>query len=275
MFGGLLGGGVGVAAEQAEDARDVLLVVGEQRLLGRVVRHVVVAVGHAEAALVEEADVGLRVLEVGVGGDAEQRAGAVAVELAGHPHQRLRVAHLVDGGEGAGERPGAGGLDAVLVHAGGVVAADAVLRGARLGAGGGLLQHVADRLLVAELDHREAAHPARLVGRPLGVRQPAAAGVLVEVLARIGGAVHRAEQPGQRIGGLHAGGWSGGRLGLRLLLGRGAHRWRLRRRQRLGGGGGRRGGGLLRCRCSAGGAAGEQGGGGEGGGGERRRRARQ
>src|SRR5437899_814270 len=76
-------------------------------------------------------------------------------------------------------------LDALLVHARGVIIAD--LAGDRIAPGLGLgrsFQDLAERLLVALVKFVEAS-PARLIGRYWIVFQPRAAFILVEILARI------------------------------------------------------------------------------------------
>ena len=59
------------------------------------------------------------------------------------------------------------------------------------GRGARALEDAVQELLVAILDVDEAAHRRRLVGGDLGAREPAAAGVLVEVVARVDRAIHR------------------------------------------------------------------------------------
>ena len=82
-------------------------------------------------------------------------------------------------------------FDALLVHAGGVVVADLAGDGvaARVGFRGGF-EDLAQRLLVALVEFVEAP-PARLVGWNRIALQPVAAGVLVEILARVRGLIDR------------------------------------------------------------------------------------
>src|SRR5208337_3747701 len=91
------------------------------------------------------------------------------------------------------QRSGAFCLDARLVHAREVEIADLLLIGTTAGGvGGSLLQNIAQDHLVALMQLVEPS-PFRLVSRDRIVLQPVAAGVLVEVSARIDGLVHRVD----------------------------------------------------------------------------------
>ena len=81
-------------------------------------------------------------------------------------------------------------IDGGGVHAGGIGIADFLIeRAALLAYDGGALQHVEQDLFVVVAQFGEAA-PARAVGRQRVVGDPVAAGVLVEIHARVDGLVH-------------------------------------------------------------------------------------
>src|ERR1035441_3179941 len=82
---------------------------------------------------------------------------------------------------------------ASLVHAGVVIVADLLVVGRTAGiVGRGLVQNVAQDQLIAFVQLVEPA-PFRLVRRNRIVLDPVAAGVLVEIVAGIGGLVHRVQ----------------------------------------------------------------------------------
>ena len=83
------------------------------------------------------------------------------------------------------------GVDAGLVHAGVVIVADLLVVGRTAGiVGRGLIENIAQDQLIAFVQFVEPA-PFRLVRRNGIVLDPVAAGVLVEIDARVGGLVHR------------------------------------------------------------------------------------
>ncbi len=214
---GVGGGGLGLLAEQREHAADVLLVVREQLLLGRVVADVVVAVGQADPTLRQVRDVGARVLEVRKHTEPEQRLDPLPVERSRDPEQRLHPVDPVDRIQNRPERADPGFLDTRFVHAGAEVVTNHPVGGVVSRAGGGLLDDPAQQVAVAFPDHRKAPHPLRLVGRQDRLGDPGSARVPVEVLARIRRPVHRRQDVSRDLLG-------GQRLALgsrgRRLLGR-------------------------------------------------------
>ena len=216
--GRVLGRLRGRNAGQRQHLLDVRLVGLAQlrHLAGR--RQVVVAVGHADAALVERADDLARVLDVLVLRELEHRIADRQVDARHLLLQARQVADDVDALHLLLELRRRARLDARLVHAAGVQGADlvAVLRlhlplGRRL-------EDLVHLLLVVLVDHREAAPPRRLVGRDLRALEPAAAGVLVEVVTRAdarihGGLVETGLDGGSRRGRRRRGGHGSGRFG--------------------------------------------------------------
>src|SRR5579883_3429141 len=79
-------------------------------------------------------------------------------------------------------------VDGFLMHAGGVVIADFLVIRIRAGGGRGAFENLVENLAIALGEFAEPA-PCRLVRRDRVVFQPGSAGVLVEVVARIGGPV--------------------------------------------------------------------------------------
>src|SRR6266849_2483889 len=216
---------------QLQHRRGELLVAFARLLHLGLVAHVVVAVGQPQPSLVRDPDHVLRVLDRA---EDEEAARARVVHLAHQPGDLLRILQRVDGGEALPERLQGGGLGLLLVHAGGVEVADLLhvgIHGVAL-SGGVLLQDVPQEQLVALVHCVEAARPPRLVGRDGIGPHPAAAGVLVEVVARVGGRIHRALVHGRE----------GRRSGCGLRGSRGRARSGCRRTRGQGESGGKSGG---------------------------------
>ena len=184
---------LGVPCQLEHRGRELLIALARFLHLG-FVAHVVVAVGQPQPALVRDPDHLLGVLCVLDGAEDEEAAGAGVVHLAHEPCDLLGVLQSVDGGEPVLERLQGRGLGLLLVHAGGVEVPDLLRVGiGRVGLSGGvLLQDAAQEQLVALVHAVEAARPPRLVRRDRIGLHPAAAGVLVEVVARVDGRIHRA-----------------------------------------------------------------------------------
>ena len=160
-------------------------------------------------------------LKSGIGPKPKKAFAAHALQLGGDGQRRRRRVDLGDRVEQRLQRLRARRLDRLVVHAGAVEVADAGAVGtSRPGVGGGVLEHLPDDVAVVLADDREALGPACLVGGELGLVEPAAAGVAVEVLTRIGSAIHRREQlveAGDVALGLRRS--SRGRCGVRLRRG--------------------------------------------------------
>jgi hypothetical protein len=187
----VLRGLLGRVAEELEHVRHVLDEVGAQldRLL--VGLRVVLLGRQAQAALPGEADDHRAVLEVGERAEAEEAGQTRAVELGDETLEPLHVRHLVDAREVGREGLGAQRLARGLVHAGGVEVADLLVDRAGLGAGllRRLFEYLVQRLAVVLREDVEAAPRGEGRGN-LGRLQPAAVGVLVEVVAGRGRLVH-------------------------------------------------------------------------------------
>src|SRR4029077_15536547 len=92
-------------------------------------------------------------------------------------------------------------FDGLLVYAGGVIVADLLVDGATGGAGlGGGFQDIAQDELVVALQLGIDA-PARLIGGNAVLLHPAAAGVGVEVGARINAVIHGSDVESGLVGG--------------------------------------------------------------------------
>ena len=184
------GGGVGGVAGKLEHVLHVLLeALADLDGLG-VGLQVVLAVGQREAALAERGDGAVGILGVRGRAEQEQRADAQTVQVGDLGHHVRLIAHRLDA-----VQLGLDGRDALLVdgrgvHATGEVVADLLVDRAAAGLHhGGALQDVELHLFVAVLQFGETS-PAGAVGGERVLGDPVAAGVLVEVDARIDGLVH-------------------------------------------------------------------------------------
>ncbi len=149
---------------------------------------VVVALGKAETALINDGDLLGGVFEVLLFAEAKEDVDVVALELAG---ERGEVG-LGDGADLIEE--GLDGSEALLVdergiHAGGVVVADFLLVGSAVGIGRGVFGEDAVELLGVDVVEGVELVDAGLVGGDGIVGGEVAAGVLVEVGAGVGGFV--------------------------------------------------------------------------------------
>jgi hypothetical protein len=163
---------VGLAVRQAQAAGE-----GERDHL----RGIGIVLARCEAE--EQALVGQRQVQAG------QQGRQLALRTQGGDALQVRF-----------QRLGAARLDGLFVHARTEVIADLLLAGAA--AVLALRQVLEDAPQVATVFLRQLAvhRPARLVGRDRVVLHPAAAGVLVEVDAGVGAAVHRADVQAGRVG---------------------------------------------------------------------------
>ena len=157
------------------------------------------ALGHAQAALHQVRHIPLRMMQVLRHPEAEQ---AVGVEIGGieqvhigaqltakGARQGLLVLELRDGIQGRLHRAHALGLDAGLVHVGGVVVANLLVFAGDAVVGGVAFDDVAAVLLGLHGDAGEAVE-AGAVFRNLRGLDPGAVGVAEEVVARRHAAVH-------------------------------------------------------------------------------------
>jgi hypothetical protein len=156
---------------------------------------VVVALGKAEAALIEGSDLPGCVLEVLHLAEGEEDVDAHALEFAGE------VGESGLGGAIDLTEQGLDGSEAFLVdergvEAGGVVVADLLLVGGTAGRGLLVLGEDAAELLVVDVVEDVELVDAALVGGDGVVGGEAAAGELVEVLAGVGGGVDGGEIEG-------------------------------------------------------------------------------
>ena len=210
---------VGRVAQQLERVGDVGDVFGTHILRFRIRLEVGVAVRQAEAAGDRERDHARRIGKVLARRKAEEQARIGQRHLQARQHARQVAVRAQRGDlvEVRRQRRGAACLDGFLVHAGAEVVADLLLAGvAAVGAFGQVFE---DAPQVAAVVQRQLAvdGPARLVGRDRVVLHPAAAGVLVEVDAGIGVAVHRVHVQAGRVrefGGGTLGGRRGGGSGV-------------------------------------------------------------
>ena len=116
--------------------------------------------------------------------------------------ERALVLHRGDAAEFGLQRTEALGFHRLLVHARAVEVANFLVdRIAPCTAGCGFLQNAALNILVALVELDEA-YPLRLIGRDLGILDPVAAGILIEIHARIDALVDVVEaKAGRRLGG--------------------------------------------------------------------------
>ena len=162
-----------------------------QLLRFRVFLEVIVAIGQAEAALVEDPDVSRRVSRVLSHAEGEARVHAREMQLGKDGRKVVGRLQLRDRRENRGERRRAGLLAGRCVHAGRVEVRDLLLgrtlRPVRFL--GGLLENLLHDVAVAVGELFEAA-VARAVGGNRVRFQPRAVRVEVEVFARLHGEVH-------------------------------------------------------------------------------------
>ena len=128
-------------------------------------------------------------MQVGGRVEGEQRVGADHVLVGSDVDE---VGLVLDGGDAVEfglERIESLGVGGLFVHAGAVVVADFLVDGAAIrAAGGGFLQNSSQRDEIAFVEFGEA-DPLGLVGGDFRILEPVAAGVLVEVDARVGGLI--------------------------------------------------------------------------------------
>ncbi len=178
----------GRIAEQREHLRHMREVFGAERLRAVILIQVVIAVGQAEAALVDRSDLLGGVLLVLLGAEGEEKSDGVFVfHGAEQGGQRLLVVPGGDGLERWLDRLRAEAVGQVRVHAGGKVVAVLLLQRG-LGGVGGSLQLLVEEIVVALGQFVEPTPPG-LVRRDGIVLLPVAAGVLVEVGAGIDGLI--------------------------------------------------------------------------------------
>ncbi len=187
-----------VEAGQCQQAADVLLVTGSERLHARLGADVVLAVRQAEPALQQKGDVGLLAVDarfhrqakqVGRSVDAPVERVDIGPETAAQePGQRRLVRHLIDAVQERLEWRDAPGFDGGLVQVGRAEVGDLARDGShRLGAG--VVQQSQD-LLAGELTDLAPRVPALLACRDLGGPEPAAVGIGKEVVAGLDARVH-------------------------------------------------------------------------------------
>ncbi len=192
LVGGLLGRSR-LLSEQLEHLDDVLGVSVADRFGLGVVLHVVVAVGKPEAVLINLADHQRRVLQVLGRVEREERSNAAQVKPPDRLGQGLRALprerQLVELALHLGHHL----LELRLVHAAGVVISQLLgVRGA-LGqlACGRLLEHLFEDQLIAVADRGEPPRVPLAIGWNRGRLEPTAAGIAVEILARVDAQIHR------------------------------------------------------------------------------------
>ena len=155
-----------------------------------VVFQVVVAIGEPESALVGFGDIDVRVLVIRTGRETEQSGDVLQVQARELLGDGGLGGECVDAIEVGLQRFRSEFFDGRLIHAGGVEIADLLFVRRALGiADGGLFEDVLKNGAIAVVDQRQDS-PAGLVGRNRVLGHPGSAGVLVEVLARIGGQIH-------------------------------------------------------------------------------------
>ncbi len=193
-----LGRGFGfIVAQQHKHFRDVLDVfLAQVNRLG-VVLEIVVAIGQAQAALIHFGNHLARVLEVGVGVEAEQYIGALAMQ----PHDLARQPFLRLDGRDALEivlqRLRTGLLDGPFIHAAGVVIADLLfVEAAARTVDRRLLENVAHNILAALRKFVEAP-PGGTVGGNRILRHPLAARVGIKVVAGVDALIEHVDRETQ------------------------------------------------------------------------------
>src|SRR5262249_18832725 len=142
---------------------------------------IVVAVGQAEAALIETRDHLGRILGVLLRGKSEKSARAFAIKADGDVSHRGFVVHGRDRGKIGFKNGDAARFDAFFVHAGGVIITDLLVDGrASRAVHGGGFKYVLEDGPVTLLKDVEAA-PARLIRWDRVIFHPGAAGVLIKI----------------------------------------------------------------------------------------------
>ena len=182
----------------AQQAADVLLVSGSERLHARLGADVVLAVRQAQPALQQEGDVGLLAVDARFHRQAQRRGRSVDAPVqrvdigsepaAQEPGQRRLVPNVIDAVQQWLERRDAPGLDGGLVQIGGAEVRH-LARGRSHRLGAGVIQQLRD-LLSGELADLGPGVPAILACRDLGGLEPTAVGIGKEVVARPDARVH-------------------------------------------------------------------------------------
>ncbi len=186
--GGLLSSLAGRGAREGEHFGNVGDVVAAQLLVLGAGAQVEVALGHAEAALVDDGNLLGSVGEVLLLAVVEEDVDADALEPAGEAGEREQ-GHAVDFLEHGGNGREAVAVDGGGVHAGVVKVTNFLLVGGAGGAGGfGFLENAAELLRVDVLERVEAVI-AGLIGGDGMVGGVVAAGECVEIVAGVGGGV--------------------------------------------------------------------------------------
>ncbi|HEY6236556.1 MAG TPA: hypothetical protein VIW69_15765, partial [Candidatus Elarobacter sp.] len=200
-------------AEVRQLRDDVGAVRRADRLRARVVLEIVVAVGQAQPTQAERRDLLRRVLGVGVRAEVEPAADADHMQFADLIDERGDRRDAPNIGEHRIDRPGAGLLDAALVHARAKEGADLLLVAAdgRRRVLGGVLEDRGDDgpVLLGKL--RQAA-PRRMAGRDGVLLDPPAGSKLVEIVARFARRIEVARIEHRRIRGRPSGGGPNGNI---------------------------------------------------------------
>src|SRR5690606_22811970 len=183
-----------VDAGLGQQGGDIGLVLVADIGHGLLAGQVIVAIGHAQAALQQVGGVARRIVQALGDEQAEQAIGVVIggverVDVGTKSRaQLLRQRGLVGDGVGAVDlglhRCQPGLLDRGLVHECGVVVGDATLVAARGRVGSGGVAHQLGSALLGLFEHLQEHAGAGAVGRDFGGVAPAPVGVLLEVVAR-------------------------------------------------------------------------------------------
>ena len=188
MFGGL--------SRQQEGALHMRRKLAPDLHGSRIGFQIVVTIRKAQAALIQVGDRLRGIAEVGLRVEPEEGRHADRVEIGDENRQVVGVDQRIDGREIVGERHESLRLNRRFVHAGGVIVGGAF--SIRLtGIGRRRFEDAAQDQKVALLDFRETADRTAIRGSRI-LRDPAAAGVLVEVDAGIGRFVERVQFHGAR-----------------------------------------------------------------------------
>ncbi len=197
-------------ANQRKRLRDIFHQVLPHRFHFRVViLEVVVAVRQRQAALIDIGDNLVGVVQIGPCVETEERGAADQPQVGDFIDQRALVLHCRNAVEFGLEHGDAFRIHGLLVHARTIEIADSLVDSITARASGGsLLQNVVLDIEIALVKFHKA-DPPRFVGRNLGVLDPVAACVLVEIHAGINALVDSVQT--ETRGGFSRGGVRGGR----------------------------------------------------------------
>lgn len=176
--------GIGAFADQAQHGRDIRLIPRAHLVEFGTVLHIIIAIGHRDAALRDIDDIAFGRLFVLTHKHAEQATHALALQLGHFGRKRGFVRRPLQRG-----KPGLDGRDTARVNGRLIQIAGIKVTNLRPRLGSSFLKNGLGLRKAAVLQHVEHAK-CRAVGRDFGLAQPAAARKSEKIVARLNAAVH-------------------------------------------------------------------------------------